>query len=30
MMKIKRRGYRVDSINDDNKDKGLPGGQHQL
>ena len=29
MMTIKRRGYRVDSINDDNKEKGLSGGQHQ-
>ena len=29
MMTIKRRGYRVDSINDDNNEKGLSGGQHQ-
>ena len=29
MMTIKRRGYRVDSTNDDNKEKGLSGGQHQ-
>ena len=29
MMTIKRRGYRVDSTNDDNKENGLSGGQHQ-
>ena len=29
MMTIKIMGYRVDSINDDNKEKGLSGGQHQ-
>ena len=29
MMTITRRDYRVDSINDDNKEKGLSGGQHQ-
>ena len=29
MMTLKRRGYRVDSINDDNKEKGLSGEQHQ-
>ena len=29
MMTIKRRGYRVDSINDDNKVKGLSGEQHK-
>ena len=29
MMTINRRDYRVDSINDDNKEKGLSGGQHQ-
>ena len=29
MMTIKIRGYRVDSTNYDNKEKGLSGGQHQ-
>ena len=29
MMTIKRRGYRVGTINDDNKEKELSGGQHQ-
>ena len=29
MMTIKRRGYREDSINDDNNEKGLSSGQHQ-
>ena len=29
MMTIKRMGYRVDSTNDDNKEKGLSGEQHQ-
>ena len=29
MMTIKRRDHRVDSINDDNKEKGLSGRQHQ-
>ena len=30
MMTIKRRGYREDSINYDNKEKGLSGGRARM